>query len=241
MREILYINKDRYNNILLVFPTVALLKENANEMTRFVREKELDYKIINSIRSTIDEAEKHIFVFTPERVLQLLATCPNIKIDFFFYDEIYKIDEDYCYDETDEKSEEEIKKKKSALDEARGKTFRIALYLLSKSVNEYYLAGPNLNTESFGSGMKKYINSNKISVTEIKFEPTVRISVEAWAGKVKEDYYLLPETTTTALTVRKTKKDQIVSLANYIENKQYGHTLLYCSTPANASLYAQLL
>ena len=34
MREILYLNREKYNNILLVFPTVALLHENAENMER---------------------------------------------------------------------------------------------------------------------------------------------------------------------------------------------------------------
>ena len=36
MREIVFLNKDRYHNILLVFPTVALLLENARMMQKFV-------------------------------------------------------------------------------------------------------------------------------------------------------------------------------------------------------------
>ena len=51
------------------------------------------------------------------------------------------IDEDYCNDELDEKHDDGTEAKKvqqesSFLDEDRGKTFRIALYLLSKQVDE---------------------------------------------------------------------------------------------------------
>ena len=37
MREIIYLYHDRYKNILLVFPTVALLLENASVMSWFVK------------------------------------------------------------------------------------------------------------------------------------------------------------------------------------------------------------
>ena len=54
MREILYLNYERYKTVLLVFPTIALLQENASEMISFVKEKELDYHIIKSVDSEID-------------------------------------------------------------------------------------------------------------------------------------------------------------------------------------------
>ena len=66
------------------------------------REKEMGYKVIKSIDGEISSEERNIFVFTPERAMQLLANYPEIKLDFFFYDEMYKIDEDYCNDETDD-------------------------------------------------------------------------------------------------------------------------------------------
>ena len=73
MREILFLNKERYNNILLVFPTVALLRENALNMETLNREKEMGYKVIKSIDGEISSEERNIFVFTPERAMQLLA------------------------------------------------------------------------------------------------------------------------------------------------------------------------
>ena len=97
--------------------------------------------------------------------MQLLAQYPNIEIDFFFYDEMYKIDEDYCNDETDDNDEKKNSyAERTFLDEARAKTFRICLYLLSKRVKDYYLAGPNLKREKFGKGMQRYIAENNIQV-----------------------------------------------------------------------------
>jgi hypothetical protein len=66
-------------------------------------DKQLGYSVIKSVDNEI--GDKNIFVFTPERAMQLLANYPTLKLDFFFYDEMYKIDEDFCYDETDEKDE----------------------------------------------------------------------------------------------------------------------------------------
>ncbi len=244
MREIVFLNRDRYKTILLVFPTVALLQENARSMSRFVQENNLNYNIVKNVDTELDLEQSNIFVFTPERVLQLIATYPDIKIDFFFFDEIYKIDEDYCSDSIDEKHDEiQPNKSEDFLNANRGKTFRIALYLLSKIVPEYYLAGPNLNKDKFGFGMRRFLEFNHISVKEINFEPTLRITVEAHSSKIVEQAPLcLPQAKTTALAKLDSRvNDKIRGVVNYIGEQNYGKTLLYCTTPGKAIEYASKL
>lgn len=248
MREIVYLNRDRYKNILLVFPTVALLIENAGVMSWFVKKFELDYRIIKTVEDSCADEGNKIFVFTPERALQLLASFPNLKIDFFFFDEIYKIDEDYCNDELDEKVDDigEAAREKQAdsfLDEDRGKTFRIALYLLSKSVDEFYLAGPNLSQEHFGLGMKRYLELNHIKIKEILFEPTLRIAVNAFTTKIEEKLPpALPQQETKALArIGQAVNDKVKDVVSYIDAHEYGQTLLYCTTPAKAIEYSNKL
>lgn len=240
MREILFLNHERYNTILLVFPTVALLRENALEMESFVREKELEYNVIKAVDGDIDLMRKNIFVFTPERAMQLLAFYPDITIDFFFFDEVYKIDEDYCYDDTDEKTDTDGELPVTFLDNSRAKTFRIALYLLAKRVNEYYLAGPNLNQNRFGIGMKLFLQKNKIKVKEVDFEPTMRIPVKAFSNKIEETCLLLPSNQENT-SLSKPVNDKIRDVVNYINQKKYGKTMLYCTTPAKANGYASKL
>lgn len=245
MREILFLNQERYNNVLLVFPTVALLRENALNMEELNREKEMNYKVIKSIDGEVNTQERNIFVFTPERAMQLLAVYPDIKIDFFFYDEMYKIDEDYCNDETDDSYENPRKNyytEHTFLDEARAKTFRICLYILSKRVEEYYLAGPNLKRDKFGNGMRKYIESNEIKIKEIEFEPTKRIQVKAYNKIIDEDYTDLtylekPET----VKLHNKVNERICDVVEYIEKRGYGATMLYCTTPSKANEYATKL
>lgn len=249
MREIVFLNKERYNNILLVFPTVALLLENARMMSRFISENNLDYKIIKTVDSAIDDNSKNIFVLTPERALQLLSSYPQLNIDFFFFDEIYKIDEDYCNNEIDEKvddSVEELEKNAKQCDflnEDRGKTFRIVLYLLSKRVKEFYLAGPNLRKEQFGIGMKRYLQMNDIGVKEILFEPTLRITVDAYKGKITERLptFLAESESKKLLPTNSKFSEQINEVVKYIEKQKYGKTLLYCTTPAKAIEYSSKL
>ena len=240
MREILYLNQEKYKNILLVFPTVALLRENALNMEELNQDKKMGYNVIKSIDREIDCQDRNIFVLTPERAMQLLAQYPNIEIDFFFYDEMYKIDEDYCNDETDDNDEKKNSyAERTFLDEARAKTFRICLYLLSKRVKDYYLAGPNLKREKFGKGMQRYIAENNIQVKEIEFEPTKRIMVKAYNKVIDEDYTNLPYLEKPGIVKIHSKvNDRICDVVNYIEQKGYGATILYCTTPAKANEYA---
>lgn len=243
MREILYLNQEKYKNILLVFPTVALLRENALNMEELNQDKKMGYNVIKSIDCEIDCQDRNIFVLTPERAMQLLAQYPNIEIDFFFYDEMYKIDEDYCNDETDDNDEKKNSyAERTFLDEARAKTFRICLYLLSKRVKDYYLAGPNLKREKFGNGMQRYIAENNIQVKEIEFEPTKRIMVKAYNKVIDEDYTNLPYIEKPGIVKIHSKvNDRICDVVNYIEQKGYGATILYCTTPAKANEYATKL
>lgn len=243
MREILYLNQEKYKNILLVFPTVALLRENALNMEELNQDKKMGYNVIKSIDREIDCQDRNIFVLTPERAMQLLAQYPNIEIDFFFYDEMYKIDEDYCNDETDDNDEKKNSyAERTFLDEARAKTFRICLYLLSKRVKDYYLAGPNLKREKFGKGMQRYSAENNIQVKEIEFEPTKRIMVKAYNKVIDEDYTNLPYIEKPGIVKIHSKvNDRICDVVNYIEQKGYGATILYCTTPAKANEYATKL
>lgn len=251
MREIVFLNKQRYRKILLVFPTVALLLENAQEMTWFVKQHNLDYRIVKTVDDVCDDDRPTIYVFTPERALQLISTYPDISLDFFFFDEVYKIDEDYCSDSLDEHGEDEASSTQTSLfrrnvnflDEDRGKTFRIALYLLSKTVDDFYLAGPNLNKNQFGEGLKRFIELNRITVKEILFEPTLRIPVNAYNSYIKEQLpsFVANATRTELVPVSKKVNDRVQDLVSYIDHNNYGKTLLYCTSPAKVVEYASKL
>jgi len=247
MREILFLNKERYGNVLLVFPTVALLQENAHEMAKLNSDLNLNYRVIKSVDTTIDITARNIFVFTPERAMQLLVVCPDIKLDFFFYDEMYKIDEDLCSDELDGKSEDDDKTKgktsSSFLDEARAKTFRICLYLLAKQAPEYYLAGPNLKRENFGSGMQTFLSRNNIQFYEVPFEPTTRIRVNAYEESIVEAVADIPYAPPPIkeLPSNPPLYERCRAIVNYIKDNDYGQSLLYCPSPSEANRYAKNL
>ena len=240
LREIIYLNKERYNNILLVFPTIALLNENTVNIKKLINDFNLEYNIINNVYSKVDQNAKNIYILTPERTLKLLSDYESLNIDFFFFDEVYKIDEDFNRDENsfDDKSNF-VKEQKS--NNNRAKAFRITLYILSKKISEYYLAGPYLNLDKVKPGFRKYLTSNNIAVKQVDFEPTLRIEIDAWNKGVIEHHPLLGK---RKLPFRYNKvnintKEKIYGIITYLEENKLGQAIFYCSNPSNSMKYAQ--
>ena len=238
LREIIFLNRERYRNILLLFPTIALLNENTESVNQLIQELKLEYKIINNVYSGIEDTEKHIFILTPERALKLLADNANLSIDFFFFDEVYKIDEDFDRNEdsNEKEGEEDVKQDNGN----RAKAFRIVLYLLAKSVKEYYLAGPYLNLNQVKKGMQIFLKDNKITPIQIEFEPTSRIEIDAWKmnsieyhpvlGEIKKQLYAHAGPST---------KEKVQGIVKYLQENRLGQAIFYCSTPSNSMKYTR--
>jgi len=106
----------KYNNILILVPTIALIDETRKRLSKY---KNM-YKIITHSSQTLKE--HNIFVLTQERVIEFLDIS---KIDFFVIDEFYKI----------QLSEE---------DDERCIVLNHALYKLIKSNVQFYMLGPNI-------------------------------------------------------------------------------------------------
>lgn len=238
LREIVFLNRERYRNILLLFPTIALLNENTESVNQLIQELKLEYKIINNVYSGIEDTEKHIFILTPERALKLLADNANLSIDFFFFDEVYKIDEDFDRNEdsNEKEGEEDVKQDNGN----RAKAFRIVLYLLAKSVKEYYLAGPYLNLNQVKKGMQIFLKDNNITPIQIEFEPTSRIEIDAWKmngieyhpilGEIKKQLYAHAGPST---------KEKVQGIVKYLQENRLGQAIFYCSTPSNSMKYTR--
>lgn len=238
LREIIFLNRERYKNILLLFPTIALLNENTDSINQMIQGLELEYKVVNNVYSGIDDEEKHIFILTPERALKLLADNANLNIDFFFFDEVYKIDEDFARNEDSSINDDEKDERKDSGN--RAKAFRIVLYLLAKSVKEYYLAGPYLNLKQVKRGMQVFLEKNNITPIQVDFEPTSRIEIDAWKmnsieyhpifGEIKKQLY-----THSGLGT----KDKVKGIVKYLQENKLGQAIFYCSTPSNSMKYTK--
>lgn len=238
LREIIFLNKNRYRNILLIFPTIALLNENTESINQMIRDLSLEYKVINNVYTGVEDRDNHIFILTPERALKLLADNSGLNIDFFFFDEIYKIDEDFARNEDSKDKNVENNGKQD--NGNRAKAFRIVLYLLAKDVKEYYLAGPYLNLKNIKRGMQVFLENNHITTIQVEFEPTSRIEIDAWKKNCVEYHPVLGEKkvnlyTNSGLSTR----DKIQGIVKYLQDNDLGQAIFYCSKPANSMKYTK--
>ena len=238
LREIIFMNRTRYKNILLLFPTIALLNENTDSINQLIRDLSMEYKVINNVYSGIEAEDNHIFILTPERAQKLLADNSSLHIDFFFMDEIYKIDEDF--DRNEDSGGENINSKQRKDGGNRAKAFRIVLYLLAKNVKEYYLAGPYLNLQNVKEGMRIFLERNHITTIQIEFEPTSRIEIDAWKKNMVEHHPIFGKTETQLYThAGLSTKEKVQGIVKYIQENKLGQAIFYCSTPSYSMKYTK--
>lgn len=101
------IRKMKYKNVFLIFPTLALLSEN---IIKLYTNKDYEWiKNTYSIHtlSDIDTlTERNLFILTPERFLSYTDKTQNVRIDFLFVDEAYKLDNEFLEDEEQKRMKE---------------------------------------------------------------------------------------------------------------------------------------
>lgn len=81
----------KYDNILIIQPTLALLNETRNNLRKY----DDTYQIIVRVSDKPINEKKHLFLLTAERVMEY-KDLP--KIDFFILDEFYKISQNRADD-----------------------------------------------------------------------------------------------------------------------------------------------
>jgi hypothetical protein len=106
----------KYRNVVVVVPSIALIDETRR---RLAKKFGVEYKVITHVGQPA--AEKNIFVFTQERVLEYRGLPP---IDFFVIDEFYKLD--------------------PGRDADRALLLNQAFYRLQRTGAQFYLLGPNI-------------------------------------------------------------------------------------------------
>lgn len=107
----------KYQNVVIVVPTLALIDETRRRLTVRFRDQ---YKVIT--RSSQPPHDRNIFILTAERVLEKEDWS---EIDFFVIDEFYKL--------APQRGDE------------RSATLNQALYLLAKTGAQFYMLGPNID------------------------------------------------------------------------------------------------
>lgn len=237
------IKKMKYHNIILIFPTVALLTEN---LSRLKEKENYSYFTENgyAIHTLSDAKEeygsKNIFIFTPERYLSFLdKKASQLTIDFVFVDEVYKIDNEYMDNDQQELKEHD-----------RDLTYRMAIYyaLLSPKV-DLLLAGPYISfcesvdsdyNESFDLFLENYniklINKNDYEI--------VGKSYSVVKGKQRQviDGILIDFVENGKIIGSKQGRLKAL-LKGFFEHKpeQEHKTIVYCSTKNSVENYADFI
>jgi hypothetical protein len=134
IEEIVASNK--YKNIVVIQPTLALLNETRNNLRKY----ESSYKLIVRTSDAPSNEKNNLFLLTAERVMEY-KDLP--KIDFFILDEFYKI------------SQKRGDERYEVLNNACNK-------LLNKHMARFYFLGPNIDAisaefkEKYNVSFKKY-------------------------------------------------------------------------------------
>lgn len=219
------IRKMNYKNILLIFPSIALLAENlekilTNEDYLFIKN---NYKIFTL--SEIDElGDNNIFIYTPERYLSFTEK-NKIDFDFIFIDEIYKIDNEFEMDD-------EIKENE------RDTAYRLTSILTSNLDCDLLLAGPYIKiiNNSFYSFLKEkriiHLDYNKYEIVDKKI-----------FNKKRNKYICCDSDISIELPEKSTKTIDVISIVNYILARKE-NAILYCSYRGKnygTEYYGQLL
>lgn len=152
------IKKMRYKNVVLIFPTIALLSEN---LERILSDEDYcffrDNYEIHTLSEIVQQGEKNLFIYTPERYLSFIEKSTNqIKFDFAFVDEVYKIDNDYLIDEEVRENERDV-------------AYRLAVFHSLSDKTDVLLAGPYMdfatpNSLQYNPSFDNFLNENKISL-----------------------------------------------------------------------------
>ena len=214
------IRKMNYKNILLIYPTIALLSENLGKLL-------LDKKF-NDIKSkyaihTISEIEQenfkefNIFIFTPERYLSFLDKNENkIFFDFVFIDEIYKIDNGFEINDEEKENERDI-------------AYRMASFITATNEKDILLAGPFLDNfkESFICFLKInriiHLDYNNIEIVNKSY---YKIEKNQWICRTDFDNVSFPK--------RNRKTEQLKDIVNKILDVK-SNCLIYCANRGSNS------
>ena len=220
------IRKMQYHNILLIFPTLALLSENLNKIftqqNDWIRQK---YKIhtLSDVRSWSEDG--NIMIYTPERYLSFLDKNPDKHFDFVFIDEVYKIDNEYLQEGEERENERDI-------------AYRIATYFALRDADiDCLFAGPYINiadkltTSSFLLFLREY-HITPLNYNDYEIVSKIEINIGT-KKSIKIDNLNISLTSSN----KSTRFCELVKqLCDYEENM-----IVYCYSRSSAEKYAKIL
>lgn len=223
------IRKMDYRNIVLIFPTIALLSENHEKLILSPLYKDFNDSFnIHTLSDANNIGEKNIFLFTPERYLSFVDKYPKLAIDFVFVDEIYKLDNEFVIDEINIENE-------------RDTAYRVALQSILKKCSDVLLAGPYIELPSkddvgINQSFNVFLKNNGFSVIDYNKYEIVNKTKSLIGNRVIE----IDDELTIDLKgySKKTKNQQLAKIVRDIRCNDE-NVILYSKGPGMAERYAR--
>lgn len=224
------IKKMKYGNVVLIFPTIALLSEN---LEKLISDENYEYFRMKYKIHTISEVnqfqENNLFVYTPERFLSFKEKNPTtINFEFAFIDEIYKIDNEYLLDEEVKENERDV-------------AYRLSVFYALENNVDVLLAGPYIefydkNKNGYNSSFDNFLTQNKIKLLNYNQYEIVNKSYEDIKSKkhIEVDKYLKFDFDTN------NKTDRLIEIVKRIKELEE-NSIIYCSTRNYTETYARTL
>ncbi|MCT4303363.1 DEAD/DEAH box helicase family protein [Elizabethkingia anophelis] len=222
------IKKMNYANVVLIFPTIALLSENLERLTSdeaysYFRQK---YKI-HTLSEVTEFGDNNLFIYTPERFLSFKEKNPStIIFNFAFIDEVYKIDNEYILDEEVRENERDV-------------AYRLSVFYALEDNVDVLLAGPYIEfykqkQGNYNGSFDNFLSKNGITLLNYnQFEIVNKAYSDIKTKKhVEVDNELQFDFQTNS------KTDRLIEIIrNIISIKE--NTIIYCSTRAYTENYAK--
>lgn len=204
-----------YQNIVLIFPTLALLTQNFLEITD--NEIFADYQI-HTLSDFMATGDKNIWIYTPERFLSMTDKNSTLEFDFIFMDEVYKIDNQYLLQDSVGENERDV-------------AYRIALDVACKKGKDVLLAGPfiELPAKKHVHSMNNFINDNGFSL--LQYNNIEIVNQEKRDLKENGTYSFYDE---MQFSIRKVEKYSRLEVVLSQVNTNRENAIIYCSGQAEA-------
>lgn len=222
------IRKMKYNNIVLIFPTIALLSENlkkiyTEEAYTWIKES---YKI-HTLSDVEILSEHNIFIYTPERFLSFMDKTHNIAFDFLFVDEAYKIDNEYIIDNESHENERDI-------------AYRLAIFFgLVQHTTDALLAGPYIDfydstKNNYNPSFDYFLRDNNIELlnyNHIEIVNKKSVDIKSRKNYEIDDNYAIHFN-------EPSKPERFKTIVSEIK-KRTENSIVYCHSRTEAEAYAK--
>lgn len=223
------IKKMEYKNVVLIFPTIALLSENLERLTANENYKYFaDSFAIHTLSEVPVLEEKNLFVYTPERFLSFLEKRGEIAFDFAFIDEVYKIDNEYIIDEEVRENERDV-------------AYRLAVFESLKPNTDALLAGPYIDftkrgAPNYNASFDRFLNEYQIVLLDYNNYEIVNKSF----SDVKTSRQYIIDNELTLNFTNNEKNQRLIETVQAI--KEVGqNTIVYCYSISSVESYARKL